>query len=68
MKIFNYLILLFTLTFFVNGCSGYKPIFKTSSIQFEIKDYSISGEERLGELIYNFLILIINTDKWKKIL
>jgi len=40
---------------FTSSCSGYKPIFNTSSIQFEIKDYSISGDERLGDLIYQNL-------------
>ena len=55
MKKSIYLAFSIILFIFTSSCSGYKPIFKTSSIQFEIKDYSISGEERLGELIYKNL-------------
>ena len=55
MKKSIYLAFFIILFIFTSSCSGYKPIFKTSSIQFEIKDYSISGEERLGELIYKNL-------------
>ena len=47
MKIFNYLILLFALTFFVNGCSGYKPIFNSTNLNFKI---SVAFEDQ-GEIV-----------------
>ena len=36
----------------INACSGYKPVFSSSKIQFEIADYLIEGNERLGNQIY----------------
>ena len=53
MKIFNYLILLFALTFFVNGCSGYKPIFNSTNLNFKISDHSIVGDKVLGNQLYS---------------
>jgi len=36
----------------INACSGYKPIFNSSNINFEISDYLIEGDEILGNQIY----------------
>ncbi len=40
----------------INACSGYKPIFNSSNIHFEISDYLIEGEEILGNEIYYKLL------------
>ena len=39
----------------VNGCSGYKPIFSSTNLQFEILEYSIEGNKILGNQIYSKL-------------
>ena len=52
MKIFNYLILLFTLTVFVNGCNGYKPIFNSTNLNFKISEHLIDGDKVLGNQLY----------------
>jgi len=40
----------------INACSGYKPIFNSSNIHFEISDYLIEGDEILGNEIYYKLL------------
>ena len=50
-KIF-YLIAFLTLIIFINGCSGYKPIFASPDLGFEIADYKIKGNKNLGRKIY----------------
>ncbi len=47
-----YLIYLFILLFSVNGCTGYKPIFSSSNLEFKIDDYTIEGDKILGKMIY----------------
>ena len=70
------------LIFASNSCSGYKSIYSSSNFNFKIEDYSIKGDERLGNLIYRKLygtslsnnnnpaaqsiILSIETNKEKK--
>ena len=41
------------LLFYISGCAGYKPIFSSSSLKFNIIDYSIEGEKKLGKKIYS---------------
>jgi hypothetical protein len=53
MKIFNYLILLITLTTLTSGCSGYKPIFNSTNLNFKILNYSIDGDKKLGNQLYS---------------
>ena len=36
----------------ISGCSGYKPIFGSSNFQFEIGNYLIEGDKKLGNQIY----------------
>ena len=48
-------IVLFILFILINSCAGYKPIFTSSNLQFEIADYSIGGDEKLGNQIYSKL-------------
>ena len=52
MKKKYFLILPFILIIFINGCTGYKPIFNSSSLMLEIKNYTIEGDQNLGERMY----------------
>jgi len=70
------------LTITVSSCSGYKPIFGSSNLNFKIENYSLIGEKRLANFIYKQLysisrlnnnnenaksiILLIETNKEKK--
>ena len=51
-KIFHltFLIILFI---FVNDCTGYKPIFGSTSLQFEISNYDIECDKILGNKLYS---------------
>ena len=78
------LIIAFILLILINGCSGYKPIFGSVDLQFEISEYSIEGNQTLGKKIYrkiNYFLkktkpeknvrkitLVINVSKDKKVL
>ena len=49
----KYLIILpFILIIFTSNCTGYKPIFNTSSLMLEIKNYTIEGDQNLGKRMY----------------
>ena len=52
MKKITYPIFSFILLILINGCAGYKPIFSSTDIQFEISNYSIEGNKALGNKIY----------------
>jgi len=60
-KIIN-LVFLLTLVISINQCSGYKPIFESSSINFQISNYLIEGNKILGNKIYAKL-LNLSTNK-----
>ena len=49
----------------INACSGYKPIFGSANIQFEIVDHSIKGNKQLGNQIYSKLHRLFKPDKNK---
>jgi len=53
----KFLLSLISLLFLIiiSACSGYKPIFGTSSLKFKIADYSITGDKKLGNQIYSRL-------------
>ena len=51
-----YILALITLFFKVSSCSGYKPIYGASDINFKISEYSILGETELGNKIYSRLL------------
>jgi len=53
MKKITYLFLPIILMFIINNCTGYKPIFGQSNLNFEIVDYSIEGNKMLGTNIYS---------------
>ena len=48
---------LISLIFLINigACTGYKPIFSSSNLEFKITDYSILGDKKLGNKIYSKL-------------
>ena len=54
MRIINYLTLcsFFTILVLFNSCTGYKPIFSSNNLNFEISNHSISGDRRLGNQLY----------------
>jgi len=54
MKKITYLIISLIFLNFINACAGYKPIY-TTNLQFEIADYSIKTNKKLGRKIYSKL-------------
>ena len=65
MKKITYLTISFILLIGINACTGYKPIFSTSSLQFKISDYSIKGDKSLGGKIYTKLYNMSQPNKNK---
>ena len=63
MKKVIYLIIPLILLICINACSGYKPIFSSSNLQFEIADYVIEGDKKLGNQIYSKLYNLSNSNK-----
>ena len=55
MKKNTFTILLIVLLIFINGCSGYKPIFNSTNLEFDIANYSLEDNKTLGEKIYSKL-------------
>ena len=55
MKKISYLLILLIFLINISGCSGYKPIFSSSNLEFKIVDYSITGDKKLGNQIYSKL-------------
>ena len=64
MKKIFYLTFLISLFIFVNNCTGYKPIFGSTSLQFEISNYNVEGDKILGNKLYSKLS---NLSKSKKV-
>ena len=60
MKKIAYVILILILS---GSCTGYKPIFSSSNLQFKIADYSIEGNKVLGNKIYSRLQKISQSKK-----
>jgi len=63
MKKIIFITLLICLSGSTYECSGYKPIFSSSTSQFEISDYLIEGDIVLGKKIYLKLYNLSNTKK-----
>ena len=63
MKKISYLTILYLLLINISGCSGYKPIFSSSNFQFEIADYLIEGNKKLGNQIYFRLLNLSKSNK-----
>ena len=51
------------LLIFVDGCTGYKPIFSSTNLHFKIADYSIEGNKILGNKIYSKLYNLSQSKK-----
>ena len=63
MKKIFYLLASFILLINIIACTGYKPIFSSTNIQFEIADYSIEGDKILGNKIYSKLYSVSESKK-----
>ena len=63
MKKISYLIFIIVFLIFISGCSGYKPIFASTNLQFKISEYSIEGNKILGNKIYSKLYRLSKTQK-----
>ena len=61
-KISFFLISLFLLIN-IGACTGYKPIFGSSNLEFTIADYSITGDNKLGNQIYSRLYNLSQSTK-----
>ena len=58
MKKITCLSIAFLLLIYMNACTGYKPIFSSSNLQFKINNYSIKGNKKLGNQIYSKLYIL----------
>ena len=54
MKKIIYLFITFIVLTSLNSCAGYKPVY-TTNLQFEIDDYTIKGNKKIGNQIYSKL-------------
>ena len=63
MKKIAYSIFSFFLLIFINGCTGYEPIFGPTNLQFDIADHSIEGDKVLGDKIYSKLYSLSKSKK-----
>ena len=71
MKKISYLLISLIFLINIGACTGYKPIFSSSNLEFKITDYSILGDKKLGNRIYTKLYNLSrstkNTPEAKKI-
>ena len=58
-----YPILPILLIILISACAGYKPIFGSTNLNFEISDYSIKGEKILANRIYSKLYNLSRANK-----
>ena len=63
MKKINYPVLTIILLIFINGCTGYKPIFGSANFDFKIAEYSIEDDKILGNKIYSKLFRLSKSVK-----
>jgi len=61
-KITNFAIAFIMLTY-ISSCTGYKPIFSSSNISFEISEYSIKDDKKIGNQIYSKLYRLFRINK-----
>ena len=62
MKKIAYLIISIIFFNFINACAGYKPVY-TTNLQFEIADYSLKKNKKLGRQIYSKLYSLSKSNK-----
>ena len=55
MKKISYILISLILLINVFACTGYKSVFSSSNLEFNIADYSIIGDKKLGNQIYSKL-------------
>ena len=58
MKKIVHLLILAVLFNFLNSC-GYSPIFKTENLKFHVVEYSLDGNEKVGNKILSNMYGII---------
>ena len=63
MKKISYLLISLILLINIGACAGYKPIFSASNLELIIDDYSISGNQKLGNQIYSKLYNLSQSTK-----
>ena len=56
-----YLSILLILSILLGSCADYTPIFGSSNLNFEIANYSIKGNKKLGKNIYSKLNNLLNS-------
>ena len=61
MKKILYSIFILTALILINQCSGYKPIFSTTDLQFKIVNHEIKGNKLLGNKLYSKLNVLIKS-------
>jgi outer membrane lipopolysaccharide assembly protein LptE/RlpB len=64
-KKINYIFLAIVLLF-LTECTGYEPIFSSSNVNFEIKNYTVKGNETLGKRIYSKLYSLSKSNNEKQ--
>ena len=63
MKKISYHLISLILLLNISACTGYKPIFSSSNIEFKITDYAIAGDKKLGNQIYSKLYNLSRSTK-----
>ena len=63
MKKISYLLISLIFLINIGACTGYKPIFGSSNLEFKITDYSILGDKKLGNRIYTKLYNLSRSTK-----
>ena len=63
MKKILLLITSFFILIHISSCAGYKPIFDSTNLNFEIAKHTINGEKKLGNKIYSKLYGVSNLNK-----
>ena len=57
---------LFAILLCIYACADYKPIFGSATLEFEIVDYSVEGDKKLGTKIYSKLYNLSKSNKNQK--
>ena len=63
MKKVIYSVLIIILFITINACAGYKPVFSSANLQFEISNYTLEGNKLLGNQIYSKLHKLSESQK-----
>ena len=63
MKKISCFLISLTLLINISACTGYKPIFSSSNLEFKIAEHSVMGDKILGNKIYSKLYNLSNLNK-----